>query len=103
MRILVCFIFAALLVTAAPHAFSQSQRVPRVGEPFPDFEFSNVKDFKKNHAALKDFQGKWLIVNFWSVGCTACFTSFRNIKEITKVYGDKVQFLLVGKKGSGRL
>lgn len=91
------FYFAILLgLIVKVNVYSQIQAVPRVGEPFPDFIFE-VNDFKKDKVKLDDFKGKWLVINFWSLGCTSCFTSFRNIKEIQTSYGDRIEFLLVAK------
>lgn len=69
---------------------------PEVGKPMPDFVLQNVKYYKSNTASLQDFKGKWLFLDFWFTGCTACIQSFPKINLIQQNFLHEVQYVLVG-------
>lgn len=71
---------------------------PQIGKPCPDFVLQNIKYFPMKQASLKDFKGKWLILDFWNKGCSACIASFPKINDEQKKFGDKVQFMMVGQQ-----
>jgi hypothetical protein len=52
---------------------------PEVGKPCPDFTLHNIEYYSKKEASVKDFRGKWLILDFWNKGCGACIASFPKI------------------------
>jgi len=66
-----------------------------VGKPCPDVLFKNIQYYSKTRASLKDFRGKWLVLDFWSSGCTSCVAAFPHVNEMQKKFKDAVQFLLV--------
>jgi thiol-disulfide isomerase/thioredoxin len=69
---------------------------PEVGKPCPEFTLTHVTHYDKKKVTLSDFKGKWLVLDFWYTGCTACIHSFPKINELQKQFKDKVQFVLVG-------
>jgi len=75
---------------------SDSLIYPEVGKPMPDFFLQNIKYYPKRAASLRDFRGKWLLLDFWSKSCNACFLSFPHTNIIQKELGDQVQVMLVG-------
>jgi len=74
----------------------------KYGEPCPDFTFNNVDNYFKKAVTLKDFKGKWLILDFWNKSCSSCIASMPSLNKKQKKYKDNIQFLFVGlqdKKG----
>lgn len=94
-------ILILLLVFDALIAMAQHPHVPEIGKPFPHVAFHNVSGYDKNNFTVTDQTGKWVIINFWSLGCTSCFKVFESIKKIKEKLKDKVEVLVVGKKDSG--
>jgi thiol-disulfide isomerase/thioredoxin len=68
---------------------------PEIGKPCPDFVLRNIKYYSKKQATLKDFRGKWLLLDFWNKSCASCIESFPHVNEIEKTLGDKVQVMMV--------
>jgi len=73
-----------------PHSY------PEVGQPMPDLTIRNIQYFPKKEASLREFRGKWLLLDFWDVHCGACVASFPVTNDIQTKLGDKVQVMLVG-------
>jgi thiol-disulfide isomerase/thioredoxin len=69
---------------------------PEIGKPCPDFLLRNIKYYSKKQAMLKDFRGKWLLLDFWNKNCSSCVESFPHINEIQKTLGDRVQVMMIG-------
>jgi len=66
-----------------------------VGKPCPDFTFSNVANSQKHELNFNDFRGKWLVLDFWHKGCSACIGSFSKHNKEQIEFKDNIQFLLV--------
>jgi thiol-disulfide isomerase/thioredoxin len=66
---------------------------PEVGKPCPDFVLRNIHS---RQASLKDFSGKWLVLDFWNKHCGACVASFPRVSKLQQEFGEKVQFMIVG-------
>jgi thiol-disulfide isomerase/thioredoxin len=62
----------------------------------PNFTLKDLKYSSARQASLKDFNGKWLILDFWSRNCGSCVESFPHIYELQKEFKDKIQFILIG-------
>lgn len=69
-----------------------------VGKLCPDYNyhFPNVSNYSKKQLSFNDFKGKWLVLDFWNKGCSACIKSFPETNELQKRYKDNVQFVLIG-------
>jgi thiol-disulfide isomerase/thioredoxin len=79
------------------HAQTENQVVyPKIGSICPDFVLRNIRYFSKRQAALKDFDGKWLVLDFWNKYCSSCVASFPKVSALQKEFADKVQFMMVG-------
>ena len=95
------FVFSLLGILAYfnyIHAQNQAPQLfyPEVGKPCPDFVLQNIKYFPKKEARLKDFRGKWLLLDFWSKNCGACIASFPHLNKMQKELGNKVLVMMVG-------
>lgn len=86
--ILCCLILAAGQAIANPD-------YPIVGKPCPDFTLTDVAHHAAKTISPKDFRGKWLVLDFWSKGCSACVASFPKINQYQKDLQNDVQFVLV--------
>jgi thiol-disulfide isomerase/thioredoxin len=81
-------------------ANAQADKVKlEVGKPMPDFSFEDIKYFKQTKASLKDFKGKWLVLDGWSRYCGVCVRSMPKIDSLQSIFKDKVQFIMVGYTG----
>ena len=65
------------------------------GERLPDIPLSRIINYKDSVGKLSDFQGKLIIIDFWSIHCSPCVAEFPLMDSIQKNLGDKVQLLLV--------
>lgn len=66
------------------------------GKPMKAMTFKNIKYFKKTQASLKDFKGKWLILDFWTEECAACIAAMPALNQLQVKFASDVQFLSVG-------
>jgi thiol-disulfide isomerase/thioredoxin len=72
---------------------SMSMYTCQVGKPMPDLIIGESQG-KKIRAS--DYQGKWLVLDFWNKYCFSCVKSFPETNETQREFKDKVQFILVG-------
>lgn len=54
-----------------------------------------VYDRYGNPAKLSDYYGRPIILNFWATWCPPCRTEMPGFDEMYRLYGDRVQFLMV--------
>lgn len=94
-RIKVFFLLSALLATTYTNADPGN---PVFGEPSPDFTLHGISNWKKKTASLKDFKGRWLVIDAWTVGCVSCPASFPKMNELHNRLRDKATFLILGKE-----
>ena len=52
-------------------------------------------DASDKPVAFKDFKGKVILINFWSVGCPPCVAELPSLEKLYDEYGDRVVFLFV--------
>lgn len=56
----------------------------------PDF---TLPDLNGKQVSLKDFRGKWVIIDFWGSWCKWCIKGFPSLKEAYKKYAGKVEVI----------
>lgn len=66
--------------------------VPQVGEMFGDFAGT---DTTGRACKLSDYagKGKYVLLDFWSVGCGPCHAAFPQMKEIYAKYNDRLEIV----------
>jgi thiol-disulfide isomerase/thioredoxin len=84
-------------------AFSQpiANNFPKIGDRCPDFILKDLHYYSKKTAKSTEFRGKPVILDFFSVGCEACFASFPALNRLKKEFEGRVQFFLIAKKSRG--
>lgn len=67
-------------------------RIPQVGEWFADFSGTDTTGtvYELSDIAGK---GKYVLLDFWSVGCGPCHAAFPQMKEIYAKYGDRLEIV----------
>lgn len=113
------YMYVLLLITACNSITSQNRQTtsnqddlasineeqvsyPEIGKPMPDFTLTNIQYYEKKEASLKDFKGKWLVLDFWNRYCVNCIKGFPKINRLRKQFDGKVEFILVG-RNDGKL
>ena len=100
-------IIAASLVTTGcadhdhsdhPHNDPPASSDTSAAKPASDF---TVQDANGMQVKLSDFSGKPVVLNFWATWCPPCQRELPAFDKMYKVYGDKVQFLMINVDGSG--
>jgi thiol-disulfide isomerase/thioredoxin len=75
---------------------SSSTNEVEIGNPFPDYTFTDVDHYLKKAINVTDFRGKWLVLDYWSEWCGTCIASMPKMNAIQKGLKDKVQIIMVG-------
>ena len=88
----ILFIFCFLIKTMA-----QPTNYPQIGKRCPDFCLTGPGLSSTSNNCLKDFNGKYLILYFFSTGCTASFSLLPEIKSIQEKFARDVQILPIGR------
>tara|TARA_R110002051_G_scaffold294983_1_gene360686 strand:+ start:4611 stop:5912 length:1302 start_codon:yes stop_codon:yes gene_type:complete len=76
-------------------AQENNNEYPVIGEKIPDHFFSDVYYGEKKEFSIREFKGKPLIIDFFSLGCSSCFRSFPEINKLKKEFGDQLEIILV--------
>lgn len=69
------------------------QKVVNVGDTMVDGDLYDV-DGNLHH--LSEFSGKFILLDFWSLGCGPCMQSVPEGNEVARKYSDKLAFVRVG-------
>lgn len=74
--------------------------VPEIGKKFNSFNIHDPENNKFFQDTIGKYYGnKYLILDFFSEGCTSCFASFPKLNAMQKKYRSKLQVLHFGLKG----
>ena len=60
-------------------------KLAMIGKPAPDF---STTDITGNPISLKDYQGKVVLLDFWSTTCGPCIAEMPNVKKVYDAYRD---------------
>lgn len=69
-------------------AYQKKQRTVNVGDEMAD---ANLYDVEGRVHRLSELRGKYILLDFWSVGCFPCRLSFPEMEEIIDAYKDKLE------------
>lgn len=67
----------------------------RVGKEIPNLTFDNVKYYRSSTLSLKEFRGKWVVIDFGGPNCVACIIGIPKLARIQQEFHSKLQVLLV--------
>jgi resA len=62
----------------------------QIGQPAPEIA---AFDLQGNKASLSDWQGKTVLINFWSETCGACIAELRTLQQWAEKYPNQVQLV----------
>ncbi|HMP99269.1 MAG TPA: TlpA disulfide reductase family protein [Cyclobacteriaceae bacterium] len=63
-----------------------------IGKSIPELTFT---DQFNNKLSINDFNGKYLLIDFWHVGCSYCIEAFSLIEKFRARNSDKIEFLSI--------
>ena len=67
------------------------------GDLVPDLTF---KDYNGNDVALRDFQGRPLIVNSWAAWCPFCIDELPDFAQVQEEFGDEIVIITIDRAES---
>ena len=73
---------------------------PIVGKSCPDFTLTDVNFFKQKIVSLKDFHGKWLVLDCWNRYCSNCISSMPRMDSIRKEFKNQIEVVYIGYTGN---
>ncbi len=73
-------------------AYLNLPEVVNVGDQMVD---GDLYDVKGNLHRLSEFQGKYIMLDFWSLGCGPCVQSFPELKEVSEMYKDSLEIVSI--------
>lgn len=87
----------SVLAVLCLNANSQEKEVVplNVGDYMPNIIFHDLLNYKSDTASLKEFNGKWLILDFWGPYCKSCIVAMPLIDSLQKIYHNDIQFVMV--------
>ncbi len=88
---------AVLLIACVDTAGAQNQKLS-IGDVLPDVVMKDVINYPAKEIRLSDFKGRYVVLDFWNHNCHYCIASFRNIDSMQKLFGSKLQIILVNRE-----
>ena len=71
---------------------------PKIGEHVPEFILNNLYYYSTKTTNSKQLMGKPIILDFFSLGCKACFESLPEMNVLKKEFEGRIQFFLIANK-----
>ena len=68
----------------------------QIGQPAPEIA---AFDLQGNKASLSDWQGKTVLINFWSETCGACIAELKTLQQWAEKYPNQVQLIAMNIDG----
>ena len=68
----------------------------QIGQPAPEIAAFDLQGHK---ASLSDWQGKTVLINFWSETCGACIAELRTLQQWAEKYPNQVQLVAMNIDG----
>ena len=83
--------------------FAQKTTALKVGDRMPAYIFPSFVNLNQKLIDTKIFRGKYLLLDFWSTGCSSCIDAFPHTQEMQNRLKDNLQIILVNDwKGDSR-
>ncbi len=94
MKLIYCFVI--LLWSFASTA--QKIKPLTIGDTVPNITINNIINYETTSAKLSGFEGKLVILDFWSSWCGSCIALFPHLDSLQKEFGKNLQIILVNTK-----
>lgn len=92
-----------LLGSVCPFLFVNAQAgkaMPlHIGDTVPDIRIAGIQNYGRPDFSLRDFKGRLLILDFWSVGCTSCVGLMPVLDSLQRAYQDQLTVVSVTPDG----
>src|SRR5260221_7873623 len=95
LKLILFLIFTAIIPGFVPSQISGTES-QQVGEKSPHFELAMVSHYSKTQVSSEDFKGEFIILDFWSRWCSACFENMPKVNTLQKKFTEKLTILMVG-------
>ncbi len=92
-------IFLCLLISNVING--QEKFEVKVNSLIPDILFKNVFYSSEKVLDIKRQRGKYVVLDFFTKNCTACFQSLPKTNSFQEKYKNKIQFLMIGPDDQG--
>ena len=69
----------------------------KIGDHLPTTIFKEVWNHSSDQVDLRDYRGKYVILDFWGTRCAPCLEGFVFVQEIQDAFQNDIQFLAVNK------
>jgi thiol-disulfide isomerase/thioredoxin len=90
------FLLFFLVVYFITNAQNESTDLVEIGKPSPDFVLENIINYSTSKASLKDFNGKWLLLDFWGPYCIPCVEAIPKMEQLQRKFENRLQIMMVG-------
>ncbi|MFT3981192.1 MAG: TlpA disulfide reductase family protein [Ferruginibacter sp.] len=84
-----------LLIATQATSQSQMRKSLEPGDKVPDIIFEQLFNRSNNKLTASHIKQKLIILDFWNVWCSACLSSMPKMDSLQKMFGDKLQIILV--------
>jgi len=64
----------------------------KVGDDMADADFFDINGNTKH---ISDYLGKFLLLDFWSIGCGPCLMAFPEMKEVSEIYRENLTIISI--------
>ncbi|MEJ0055978.1 MAG: TlpA disulfide reductase family protein [Bacteroidota bacterium] len=96
-KIFIAIILFIMIPLSVKAGFNPADSLkPEIGKPMPDFVLRDVSLFKKKTVSVSDFKGQWLFLDFWSIRCTTCISSFPKVNALHREFKNNLSWMMVG-------
>ena len=82
-------------VTAAGQLITAYLNLPEVVNVGDQMVDGDLYDVKGDLHHLSEFKGKYIMLDFWSLGCGPCLQSFPELKEVSEMYKDSLEIVSI--------
>lgn len=69
-----------------------------IGKPCPAFTLNQVEQYQWTSFTPSREKGKWLLLNFFSMGCASSFSSLQKLDSLNRVKGVPLKVILIGRR-----
>lgn len=80
-------------------AYMKMTETVKTGENMVD---GILYDTEGNKRSLSEFKGKYILLDFWSIGCQPCMASIPEMEEVGRIYKEKLETVSIGSNTEDR-